>query len=235
VAAAESTRKPRKVDTAYEQLRHMIVTLKLEPGAAVDERWLMEHLQIGRTPLREAIQRLTHEGLITHTPRRGSWVSPLSFIDLQHMIDARRMLEIECARLAARNISPEAIADLRQQVEDAAPAVRGGDGERSVFIDQAFHRQLANSTGNRYLARMTEQLQHELLRYWYVSAVQVGNLEPIVTHHLYLIDVIERGDPDAAARAMSDHITMFQDRLRTLVGGEWRPASAQVMAGEHEC
>jgi GntR family transcriptional regulator, rspAB operon transcriptional repressor len=217
--SSETAHKPRKVDTAYEQLRRMIVTLELEPGTAVDERTLMEHLEIGRTPLREAIQRLAHEGLITHTPRRGSWVSPLSFTELQHVIDARRMLEVECARLAAINISPLEIEQLREQVLASSDAVRGGDAEASVFVDQVFHRQIACGTGNRYLVRMIEQLQHELLRYWYVSSMRVGNLGPIVDHHLTLIEAIASGDTDTAAEEMDQHVTMFQVRLGNLVGG----------------
>jgi GntR family transcriptional regulator, rspAB operon transcriptional repressor len=208
---------PRKADQAYARLHGMITRLELEPNAFIDERELMEQLDIGRTPLREAIQRLIHEGLIVHIPRRGSWVSPLSFTDLQHMLEARRLLELGNARLAATRITPEQIAALREQVARTETEVRDGDPSSVVRTDRFFHTTLAVATGNRYLVRAIEQLQHELVRYWYVSAIQVGDLGPTIDHHNRIIDTLETGDPDAAERVMDEHMTLFQERLSSMV------------------
>lgn len=215
---SEHDRKPRKADTAYEELRRMIVTLELEPGAPVDERQLIDQLEIGRTPVREAIQRLIHEGMITHTPRRGSWVTPLSFTELQHLIQSRRMLEVECARIAARRMSADHLRRLRDKVEETGPQIKAGDSSTSVFIDQYFHTEIARATGNRFLVRMTEQLQHELIRYWYVSSVQVGELQIVVDHHLEILEALESGDPDQAVHAAEYHVTLFRQRLGAFIG-----------------
>jgi GntR family transcriptional regulator, rspAB operon transcriptional repressor len=236
LTGSDEGRKPRKVDIAYEEIRRQIVMLELEPGAAIDERQLINRLAIGRTPVREAIQRLIHEGMITHTPRRGSWVSPLSFTELQNMIEARRMLEIECARRAAERISHDRLQQMRQEVERTGPEIRAGAASVSVNVDQFFHTEIARATGNRYLLRMTEQLQHELMRYWHVSALQVGELDIIVRHHLTILDAISTRNPDAAERVMGEHVTLFRERLSALItGSQLSTASVSASVGRHEC
>jgi GntR family transcriptional regulator, rspAB operon transcriptional repressor len=215
----DAGRKPRKADIAYEELRRQIVALELEPGSIIDEKQLIERLDIGRTPVREAIQRLTYEGMIIHNPRRGSWVSPLSLTEFQAMIEARRMLELECARHAAVRISPDQMEELRNEVEKSGPAITSADSSMLISIDQQFHLGIARATCNRYLIRMTEQLHHELTRYWYVSAIRVGRLDVVQRHHHAILDAIGTGDPEIAAREMDEHVTLFQERLSTLVSG----------------
>jgi GntR family transcriptional regulator, rspAB operon transcriptional repressor len=212
----------------------MIMRLDLEPNSFIDERALMEHLEIGRTPLREAIQRLTHEGLVTHIPRRGSWVSPLSFTDLQHMLEARRLLELGNARLAATRITAEQIATLRDQVAHTARAVMTGNPESMVETDQVFHTTLAVATGNRYLVKAIEQLQHELIRYWYVSAIQIGDLGPTIEHHNRVIDTLEVRDPDLAERVMDEHMALFEDRLRSMLMSSAPLARVERDESQHE-
>lgn len=211
--------KPRKTDIAYEELRRQIVTLELEPGSVIDERQLIERLAIGRTPVREAIQRLIYEGMIVHTPRRGSWVSPLSLTELHAMIEARRMLELECARLAATRITPVQLAELRHEVERSGPAICAERIGTLISIDQQFHVGIARATGNRFLVKMTEQLHNELTRYWYVSAMRVGHLHIVQRHHHAILDALETGDPTFAAHKMDEHVTLFRERLSTLISG----------------
>lgn len=230
---SDDHRMPRKVDVAYEQIRKLIVTLELEPGAPIDERHLTEHLQLGRTPVREAIQRLIHEGLIVHVPRRGSWVSSLSFSELQEMIEARRMLEVECGRHAAERATRDRLEKLRIFVEETGPAIIAGDGETSVRVDQHLHMEIARSTGNRYFVRMLDQLQHGLLRYWYVSSVQVRNLEVVVDHHLQILDTLRTGNPQAAARIMDDHVSLFQQRLGLMVGGPHHEQTSESLVARY--
>ncbi len=223
----EAPRKPRKVDVAHEEIRRRIVALELQPGAPIDERQLIDQLEIGRTPVREAIQRLIHEGMITHTPRRGSWVSPLSFTELQNIIEARRMVELESARRAAERASDEWLEFVRREIETTGPDIRDGDASKSVQMDQFFHTEITRATGNRCLVRMAELLQHELMRYWFVSALKVGELSIVVWHHLTILDAIATRDPDQAEQAMDEHITLFRERLSALVSGNQLTASGK--------
>lgn len=215
----DAGRKPRKADIAYEALRQQILSLELEPGSLIDERQLIERLDIGRTPVREAIQRLTYEGMIIHNPRRGSWVSPLSLTEFQAMVEARRMLELECARHAAVRITPDQMEELRNEVRKSGSAISSSDVNTLISIDQQFHLGIARAACNRYLVKLTQQLHHELTRYWYVSAIRVGRLDVVEQHHHVILDAIGTGDPETAARELDEHVTLFQERLSKLVSG----------------
>lgn len=212
-AKARSNSKPSKADTAYTTVKHLIMTLELEPGQAVDERELMARLSIGRTPLREAMQRLVHEELIVTVPRRGSWVSELSFADLQEMIDARELIEPPVAARAARRVSQAQIEALHEDVELACEHVEAADYSTGIQLDLEFHRKLAEFSGNRYLARGVDRLNTSMLRYWYVSYVLVGNAAPAFAHHHAILECIERHDSEAAEAAMRDHIGIFRVRM----------------------
>jgi GntR family transcriptional regulator, rspAB operon transcriptional repressor len=219
LSGAESDRKPRKADIAYEELRRQIVSLELEPGASIDEQQMIERLNIGRTPVREAIQRLIYEGLIIHYPRKGSWVAPLSFTDLQNLIEARRMIELECARLATVRMTPAQLQELHEEIDHSSSAIRADDISGLVAIDLNFHVGVARATANRYLIRMSEQLHHELNRYWYVSAMRVGELHIVERHHRAILDALGSGDPEESERVMDEHVTLFRERLSAFVSG----------------
>jgi DNA-binding GntR family transcriptional regulator len=225
--------KPRKADTGYERLREMIVTLALEPGAPIDERALMERLGVGRTPLREGIQRLTHEGLIVQSPRRGRWVAPLSVTDLGQMIETRRLLEPQVARLAAVRVSPNQVERLGTLLGKAERLLERHDFAGCVFLDQAFHTGVAEASGNRHLIRMTDQILHELVRYWFASFVRVGHLGDIFPHHRTLLAAVAAHDADAAERLAQEHIDLFRDRIRDLAAGPAATATAQSPNGRH--
>src|SRR5882757_1831074 len=88
-------------EKAYHAIRNLIVSLQLAPGAVIDERELMEGLGIGRTPVREALRRLAHEGLVEVYPRRGMFVTGVDVRELARLSEVRAVLEPEAARLAA--------------------------------------------------------------------------------------------------------------------------------------
>lgn len=211
---------PRKADIAYQLLKGLLLTLQIPPGAPIDERALMSRLSIGRTPLREAIQRLGHEGLIVQVPRRGSWAAPLSITDVQYLIEARRLLEPPAARIAANRIAPEQLEQLRCVLERADALVAAGNNSECVLLDQSFHRLIAEGTQNPVIARMVEQVNQELLRYWYVSFTWVGTLGPTFAHHHLILDALTRRDGDEAERLMHEHIDLFRERIRGMIGTE---------------
>ena len=225
--------KPRKADTGYERLREMIVTLALEPGAPIDERALMERLGVGRTPLREGIQRLTHEGLIVQSPRRGRWVAPLSVTDLGQMIETRRLLEPQVARLAAARVSPSQAERLTALLGEAERLIERRDFAGCVFLDQAFHTGIAEASGNRRLVRLTDQLLRELVRYWFASFVRVDRVDRIFPHHRALLAAVVGHNADAAERLAHEHIDIFRDRVRELAAGPAAAAGQPSPNGRH--
>jgi DNA-binding GntR family transcriptional regulator len=205
---------PRKTDVAYERLRELIVTLQIEPGTPIDEGALMYQLGIGRTPLREAVQRLSHEGFVVHVPRRGSWASSLSILDLRQMVEARRLVEPAAARMAAERINSEQIRNIHCEIDRAELLASEGNFADCVFLDQSFHSMIALAAGNSSLSRMIERVNQELMRYWYFSFVHIRNLGPTFCQHREILELVANGDGIGAEQLMHEHIDLFLSRVQ---------------------
>jgi DNA-binding GntR family transcriptional regulator len=208
----------RKADKAYLMLKDLILTSNLAPGEMLDERYLMETLEIGRTPLREAIQRLAHEGLVAIAPRKGSWVTDLSISDLQELIAARELVEPAVAASAASRATSADIEHLQQLIEAVSGAYKAGDLLASIQADRDFHRTIALIGGNRYLAGVVDDINTATLRYWHLSFKHAGDLFQTCDHHLKIVDQLKRQDPQGARLALHDHIELFRVRMQQVLG-----------------
>lgn len=184
---------------AYRVLEHMIVTLELAPASFVTEGALIERLKLGRTPVREAIQRLAWEGLLDVRPRAGIAIAPLHPGDWLRVLDARRGIEVVLARSAARFVTREA-ADL---FHDAALAMQKAviSGNVLAFIqaDKALDEALALAADNPFAARLAAPLQTHSRRFWFRYKADTGLAES-AEHHVALIRSILVGDEEAAAK-----------------------------------
>src|SRR3979411_3045040 len=121
---------PRQLlaERAYAELRDRIVTLRVAPGAPSDEDLLGQELQMGRTPVREAIKRLALENLVTVFPRRGTFASEINITDLAHISDVRAVLEGHAAYRAAERITEAQRAELNELLDELG-ASKGSDDE----------------------------------------------------------------------------------------------------------
>jgi DNA-binding GntR family transcriptional regulator len=119
-----ASRAPRELlaDRAYAELRDRIVTLRIPPGAPIDEDQLGEELEMGRTPVREAIKRLALENLVTVFPRRGTFASEINITDLAHISDVRAQLEGHAAYRAAERLGDAQRAELTQLLAELSRA-----------------------------------------------------------------------------------------------------------------
>ena len=208
----------RKADKAYLMLKDLILTSTLAPGEMLDERYLMETLSTGRTPLREAIQRLAHEGLVSIAPRKGSWVTDLSISDLQELISARELVEPAVAASAASLATPADIEHLEQLIEEIRSAYRNGELLTSIQADRDFHRSIALIGGNSYLARVVDDINTATLRYWHLSFKHAGDLTQTYDHHLNILDHLKQQDQNGAQQALIDHIEIFRVRMQQVLG-----------------
>lgn len=206
-----------KVDRAYEKLKRLIVTLQLAPSSYVDERELMARLEIGRTPLREAVMRLVSERLIVHTPRRGAWVSSLSITDLQQMLEARIVLDTLIARRAAERMTTADAAALNRMLEEASLAVDKHNNVELVDRDFQLHAYIARSAGNTYFAAFSEQVNSAMLRYWHLASQNDQTIPSWVDHHKDLVDAIVGSDPDRAEAQAREHVLQLRGNLRDLL------------------
>ncbi len=202
---------------AYQRLRDLIVTLRLQPGALINEAALMDELEVGRTPLREALQRLAGEGLVVLRPRRGAFVAGLSLLDLQQIFELRRVLEGYAAGLAAERATSADLAALQAALDQLPAAGASGDPRALIEVDRAFHRALARAAHNRLLENTLSRLYHLNLRLWYLALDKIGPMQDAVADHQRVLEALRRRDSVQAEAALREHITAFQARIKALL------------------
>ncbi len=193
---------------AYRALERMIVTLELAPGSVATEGVLIERLGLGRTPVREAIQRLAWEGLLEIRPRAGLAIAPLHPGDWLRVIDARWGVEIVLARSAARYVTREAASRFHEAAIGMQRAVMASDVLAFLEADKALDEALALAAENPFAARVAAPLQTHSRRFWFRYRAETG-LAEAAGQHVALIRAILDGDEIAA--------DMEADRLMTLL------------------
>ncbi len=215
------TPKPRASDQVENELRRLILTLELEPGYAVSESTLIQRYGWGRTPLREAFQRLAEQSLLQIIPQHGAVVTPLAVFDFVEMMDAMSMVIGSAASLACRRLTEEQFARLDEIVAQAE-AVAGQNGfARLTELDYDFHRILAEATGNRYLSKYLLHLHQVATRFNYAAWLRDGHVGESLGEHRRIVETFRRRDPAQAKAVMLEHIEGARQRvLGTMSNGE---------------
>lgn len=185
---------------AYLVLERELVTLRLSPGQTLTEGALIDRLGLGRTPVREAIQRLAWEGLLEIRPRSGICVADLDPIDFVKVLDVRRGVEEVLAKSAARYASSaddEAFRFVEQQMKMAA---REEDVDLFLDADKAFDTVLARAAANPFATRLAAPLQTHSRRFWF-RLKRPDSLAKAVEKHVAVIDAIVARDETGAVKA----------------------------------
>ena len=206
----------RLSDRAYSLIKHRIVTLELPPLAAIDEQALMESLQLGRTPIREALQRLATEGLVFFAPRRGMFVADISITDLQKIFEARLVLEGFCAYLAAQRATPEQLAELEALVQELQ-RVKDGDARALMAIDEGFHNLLYEAADNEFLADTLRRLHALSFRLWHLVLERLGDVRKAMEQHVEITSALKARDADLAEELIKQHVFEFQQEIRAVL------------------
>jgi DNA-binding GntR family transcriptional regulator len=184
---------------AYHALERMIVTLELPPASVTTEGALIERLELGRTPVREAIQRLAWEGLLDVRPRAGIAVAALHPADWLHVLDARLGVEVILARSAARFVTRGAAEQFERAGMAIEKAAAGGDVVAFLEADKALDEAMAAASDNHFAARLAAPLQTHSRRFWFRYRSNTGVAESAERHGA-LVRAILDGDEDEAAR-----------------------------------
>lgn len=183
--------------SAYRQLERQIVTLQLAPGSAVTEGDLIAATGLGRTPVREAIQRLAWEGLIDVRPRAGLAIAALHAGDWMKVLDARHGVEAVLARSAAKSATPEAVELFYSAALAMERAANAGDVHAFLDADKGFDEALAEAADNPFAARVAGPLQTHSRRFWY-RFQRGASLAESAAGHVEVIQAILARDPDRA-------------------------------------
>lgn len=197
---------------ASRALEEMLVTLRLPPGALVQEKDLVEAVGIGRTPVREAVQKLAAHGLLRIMPRKGLQVTPVLRSELRQVIEARRVTE----RLLVVKAAERATPDQRSALESLAVHIEGSGADPEAWLrhDRRLDELLASACGNAFLVNALAPLHAHCRRLWYLHRDRPDPGRALRLH-AELARSVAGGDGSGAIRALNGIIGMLEE----LVGG----------------
>lgn len=200
------------VDRVYRRVKEMAASYEFKPDERLNESALSVQLDTSRTPLREALNRLSAEGFLTFRPGQGFFCRSLNPTEIMDLYEARAAIESESARLAARRATPAQVDDLQAFLESSAHSYSpGASPVELVRLDEAFHTRLAALAQNAELSRLLENVNG---RIQYVRLIDLQSLserdgpQAITTEpHLQILDAVRAGDEERAAAQMRTHIS----------------------------
>lgn len=210
-----TARPGRASDRVLKDLRHMIITLELPPGTVVTETSLVEVLGCSRTPLREALQRLSHEHLVVAVPRRGVSIADLSIVDFSSIVQAELGIDSALIRLAAERISDDQLSHMDDLLVRSDVAAADRDMEEVVDLDFQIHTAFGLASGNRFLLEFQEITMRLLARYVYLGFQGAGNAEGAIADHRTIVAALRTRDPSVCEDALCTHIKNGRDRMRS--------------------
>jgi DNA-binding GntR family transcriptional regulator len=210
---------PRELlaDRAYAELRDRLVTLTIPPGAPIDEDVLGAELEMGRTPVREAIKRLALENLVTVFPRRGTFASEINITDLAHISDVRAQLEGHAAYRAAQRITEAQRAELEQLLAELGESQGSDDVEALMALDARVHRFVYRCAGNPYMEETLGRYLNLSLRIWHLVIDRLPHLFTRVHEHDDVLHAIAAGESERAREIVAEHVATFEREIRAVL------------------
>ncbi|MBF6181939.1 GntR family transcriptional regulator [Nocardia otitidiscaviarum] len=222
-------------DRTYEALKLAIFRNQLTPGTALSVPELARQLEVSRTPVREAVQRLIYEGLATHISHRGAQVSKVDIADLRQLYVVRELLEGLAARLATERLDTAGLSTLREIIADHEGVLSAGaDKAAHIELDVRFHRTIREIAGNPHLTATLEPIAGR--SHLALHSLWRGAQAPrfALDEHIGIVEAMATGDPDLAEQAARQHISRLRVRLSQATardeptGGERRKLSLVV-------
>jgi DNA-binding GntR family transcriptional regulator len=206
-------------ERAYSLIKKKIVSLELAPGAVINEIALQRELGLGRTPIREALQRLSLEKLVSIMSRRGMFVANIGITDLPKLFEIRVGLESLAAELAARRGKAEHWRRMTAVLSQLPNPNDDDYNESLIAIDQGCHEIIYEAADNPFLADTLTTSYALSLRLWYFSLRQIGDMRAAIQEHQQILEALQTGDEQEAARLMGQHIQAFQEEIQTVMLG----------------
>jgi DNA-binding GntR family transcriptional regulator len=213
---AEKAKPVRRAETlterAYRLIEEQIVTLRLRPGDVLSEQMLSATFKIGRTPIREALQRLAREGLITVLPRKGILVSDINPRSQLLVLEVRREIERLLSRAGAERGTPEQRKSMHEIAEGMERAAKTNDDIAFMRLDRELNALMIAAAHNDYAARSMKLLQGLSRRFWYMHYREAADLPLCARLHANQARAMAEADVEAAARAsdkLMDYVETF--------------------------
>ncbi|MBT2547640.1 GntR family transcriptional regulator [Arthrobacter sp. ISL-65] len=203
-------------DHVYEELLASLMDGRLEPGAAVSIDGTARELDVSPTPVREALARLEHTGMVRRVALKGYRVAPVfTREDFADLMEARLAIEPVNARLACTRLNPHRLGELEQTVADLKSAPRGpsfAEYKDYLEADERFHQLIAQQTDNQFLLGAYAALGGQVQRFRLFGGVGITDAEYAIAEHQSVLDALSSGDPEKAEAAMAVHIQKVRER-----------------------
>jgi DNA-binding GntR family transcriptional regulator len=202
-------------DKAYAQIEELIVTLQLPPGTVLSELVLADRLAIGRTPIREALQRLSRDGLVNILPRRGVLVSDIDLRGQLRLLEVRRELERLMARGAAERATDEERAQFVEIAAGMRRAAEKADDISFMRLDQKFNTLVSLAARNEFASRSIGLMNGLSRRFWYQHYKQTADLPLAARLHANVAEAIASRNPDKAGAASDKLVGYIESFARS--------------------
>lgn len=195
-----------------KEIERQILQGELAPGAKLIEAGLAERLGVSRGPVREAFRMLEQLGLVRLEKNRGVFVRNIPLAEAMEIFDLRAMMDEAVGRRLAEFIAPDQLKEVRAMVEAMERAVKAGDTDSYHLLNLAFHDRLVEFAGNGKLTAIYRRLINELSLFRRLNLVDRKLLPISAGEHRAIVKAIASGNPEAAGRAMHDHVMLSKDR-----------------------
>ncbi|SEN48265.1 transcriptional regulator, GntR family [Pseudorhodobacter antarcticus] len=204
--------QPSVADQVFDLLQHRILTLDLPPGTKLSEGEVAGQMGVSRQPVREAFKRLAAQGFLLIRPQRSTTVSLISEAAVLRARFIRTALETHTFRLACTTLTSADIAALRALIDAQKTAITAQDRALFHALDDQFHREVCIRSGVGYAWDLIHDSKAHMDRIRMLS-LNSQSQQHALREHIAILDAIEQGNPDAAARAMDSHLS----RITTLI------------------
>lgn len=191
----------------FERLREMILALELSPGAVLARADLAAQFGVSQTPVRDALIRLSEEGLVDIFPQHATVVSRIDTAQALQAHFLRRSLEVEIAGTLAQEPSPLLVAQLRAQADLQAALAAGEDYGAFIEADREFHRLMYVAAGVPDLYDLQRRRSGHVDRLRRLHLPTLGKARAVVRDHRRIVDAIEAGDPELARQRVREHLS----------------------------
>ncbi len=206
---------------AYAGICRKIISLEYSPGQVLEEKQLMADLGVGRTPVREALRRLSGEGWVELQPNKGATVPPITLQSTKAVFEAMKILVTGVAPLAAAQNNSVFLEQMASANEEVEAAVKSGDIYSLVEANHAFHMGFAGCARNEYLYRALKEVENHVKRLAYLSysndiepgrSLQV-HYESVVREHKEIMSLLREKNEKDLRETLLRHIQTFQQRI----------------------
>lgn len=203
--------KPLK-DLVYLELKHKILTGEIVSQTRLMEIDLSEKMNVSRTPIREAIKKLSDDGLVKIVPRRGAYVANISIKDMLDVFEVREDMEGFVAKLAAQRINDEEKEELRRIAAEYDEALtKAEDKENIIELDEKFHNFIVSCCGNDTLSELVKYVQELSLRFRYLYYNDYSLYESTAEQHHRIMDAINNGRAEEARAEADAHVKSLKE------------------------